>query len=87
VSNMDIAADGHVPDVARDRKVIKRREEFLLILRAYVQLAERFDETGDWEAELEMVHIRQYDIPAAIKAINKASDKFYKKHPDGIARK
>jgi uncharacterized protein YdeI (YjbR/CyaY-like superfamily) len=76
---------GQAPDVARDPKVIRKNEELLVIMRAYIQQAERFAETGDWDAELEMLHIRQYDIPAALKACRKAAEKFYKKYPDGIA--
>jgi regulator of protease activity HflC (stomatin/prohibitin superfamily) len=73
-----------VPDVARDAKVMRKCEDLLLVMRTYIDRAERFEATGDWDAELEMLHIRQYDIPTALKSIEKASNKFYKKHPDGV---
>jgi hypothetical protein len=76
-------AEGQVPDVARDPKVIAKSAELLKVLRNYIEQAEEFELTDNWESELEMMHIRQYDIPGAIKALNKAAGKFYKKHPSG----
>ena len=73
------------PDVARDKKVVAGREEFLSVLRNYIQNAEKFADTGDWRAETEMLHIMQYDIPRSRKAVIKAMEKFYRKHPTGYA--
>ena len=75
---------GEAPDVARDEKVVARRAELLEVLKRYIEEAKKFDETGEWQAEVEMLHTMQYDIPRVIKAVDKAMRKFYRKHPDGI---
>ena len=61
-----------IQDVTRDAKVISKREELLNVLKAYVKEAEKFDSTGEWQAEIEMTHIMQYDIPRARKSVIKA---------------